>query len=497
MLSFIVGSRYGGGPLYRNTTKVGSTADRNTEINANKRTRIMKTKLVLWGLDEKEERILIALSLHASESKVTMYTFKEPAATEEFSQLMMNDWRDDKEVAFPEIYEKAERPLSVSEPLLPDTYKVERGDVVQRAHTEWQFIALSAKLNRAYESELSELKEKVNKLDKFDSAVWEELKSFWNKVQTQVRERNLFRDHADALRDKTNELFGHMKELRSKLDAEFKKKSSEHQEKFQEKLADIESRIAQGLRLQPIFEELKKLQRQFRDTKFTREDRAKVWKRLDSAFKEVKEKRFGPEANSDRSPFERLQRRYNGLLEAIKKMEKSIKRDEDELSFQKRKIARTDGQLEAQIREAKIKMIQDRIDSKQEKHQDMLKTRKDLESRMEKERLKEERRKAEAEAKKKAKQEIAQKIKEQHSELEKEADKLEKAAEQLKEAKAKDTQDPEPTQEIPPKTDAPLSPGNHALGDVLNEVVDTVNAVALVISHRLDKTPAPSDQSAD
>lgn len=438
----------------------------------------MKTKLVLWGFDEKEERTLIALDLQADDSKVIMYTFKEPVATEDFSQTLMNEWRKDKEVTFPEPFHKTEQELSVSKPLLPEGYKVEREDVIQRAQTEWQFIVLSAKLNRAYESELGELKDKVSNLSDFDSGVWEELKSFWSKVQTQVRDKNLFRDHADTLRDQTNALFAQMKELRSKLDAEFKKRSAENQKEFHEKLADIEERISKGLRTQPIFDELKKLQRRFRDTKFTREDRSKVWKRLDGAFKKVKEKRFGPDANKERSPFERLQRRFNGLLEAIKKMERSIKRDEDELRFQKRKIERTDGQLEAQIREAKIKMIDDRIDSKKEKFADMVKTRSELEARLEKEKAKEERRKVEAKAKEKAKKEIARKIEKQTKELDKESDKLQKAAEKLKDPAEKTEARKER------KEDGVVKAVSATLGESFEDVVDTVKAVAIVVGDK-------------
>ncbi|NRB61557.1 MAG: hypothetical protein HRU40_00740 [Saprospiraceae bacterium] len=463
----------------------------------------MKTKIVLWGLDAEGKRTLMALELLAAESKVNLYTFQEPVATEELSNQLMNDWRNNKELSFPDPHQKEVRSLSVSAPLLPEGFKVEREDVIQRAHTEWQFIVLSARLNQAYESELADISDRVSGLDAFDSKTWEELKSFWNKVQAQVRERNLFKDHADTLRDRTNELFSRMKSMRSKLDEEFKKRSAETQKEFQEKLQDIEDRLGKGLRLQTLFDELKQIQRKFRESKFTRDDRAKVWNRLDAAFKQVKEKRFGPDAAGDKSPFERLQRRYNGLLEAIKKMERSIKRDEDELSFQQRKIERTDGQLEAQIREAKIKMIQDRIDSKKEKFADMVKTRQELEKRLEKEKAKEEKRKAEALAKEKAKEEIAKKIQEQNEALEDKADELEKAARQLKEGK----KDVGPSTKKSTNDDDQASSGDSGesivkavgsmLGEALEDVVDTVKAVAVVIGDQVDSgTDEPVDESS-
>lgn len=391
----------------------------------------MKPRLVLWGNDAQDARVLIALELLAEDNKVNIYTFPENVVTEEFHQKMMDEWRDGNPLDFPEPYTQSERELSVSADLLPEDLKVERDDVVHRAQTEWHFMVLSTKLSDAYASELSELKDRIENLEKYDNNLWDELKEFWNKVQTQVRERNLLREHSDNLRDSINDLFSHMKGLRSKLDAEFERVSEENRQKFMEALSTIEQKISDGLRLASIFDELKGLQRKFRDSKLSRDDRSKVWERLDAAFKTVKEKRFGPDSTSDRSPVDRLQRRYDGLLAAIEKMERSIQRDRNELEFQGRKIERSDGQLEEQIRKAKTKMIEERIHSKEEKLGEMLKTKGELEQRMENERKKEEEREKREEAKRAAEEKIKQDMKEREKALEEEADKLEKAAEAI------------------------------------------------------------------
>lgn len=439
------------------------------------------------------------MELLAKENKVNIYTFPEEVATETFSEQLMNIWRDGGEVPFSEGFSQTETELSVSESILPEDLKVERGDLIQRAQTEWHFVVLSSKLHEAYESELDELRERIGKQDKFDQQVWDELKGFWNKVQKQVREKNLFREHANTLRDHTNELFGQMKELRNKLDEEFLKYSKTNHDKFISALETIEQKISDGLRLQGIFDDLKGLQRKFRDSKLTRDHRTKVWERLDAAFKTVKEKRFGSSGDA-RSPVDRLQRRYEGLLSAIEKMERSISRDRDDLEFQDRKIASTDGQLEAQIRKAKILMIEERIRSKEEKLSEMHVTQKELERRMEVQKNKEAKRLEHEQierAKREAQEKIAQEIKDAAEARKEEAEKLEKAAEAIVQPEKPDTADTDQPEEQPqaedlPQTEEPKESILEAIGATVSESMedlsDTIKAVAKVVGEQIEET---------
>ena len=175
----------------------------------------MKNKLVIWGTNAQEEKVLIALELQADTNKVLLYTFPEAIVSEEFANKMMSEWRNGTAVEFPEGHGALERELSVTEGLLPDDLKVERGDIIQRAQTEWHFAVLSSKLHAAYQQELAEFKEKIQALSNYDAKMWDGLKAFWDKVQGQSRERNLFREHADTLRDNINVLFEDLKKLRA------------------------------------------------------------------------------------------------------------------------------------------------------------------------------------------------------------------------------------------------------------------------------------------
>jgi len=400
----------------------------------------MKKKLVLWGKQaEAGNRVLLAFELLPDDNEVMVYTFEEEVATEAFSQQMMNEWREGKPFELPEARTEQRMPLQVTGTILPDGYTVERSDLVQRAQTEWHFLVLSVKMHSAYLSDLDVLQEKVNALDSFQPPVWEELKGFWGRIQEQIRDRNLDRSHAQELRQKTNALFAQMKALRRKQDEAFKEHSKEERDRFMKELEAIEERLAQGMRLQGLFEDLKKLQRSIKKAPLTRDHRSAVWDRLDKNFKAVKAKKFG-DSGDDRSPLQRLQRRYDGLIKALERMEHSIQRDERELHSENRKASQTDNQLESQIRQAKILMIEERVRSKKEKLEDMRKTRAELERRMEKEREKEARReeaRKKEEMRKAAEEKIARQIKQAAEARKEEEEKLREAAESIQTAKTK------------------------------------------------------------
>jgi hypothetical protein len=426
----------------------------------------MKNKVVVWGTNTENEKVLIALELQAEANKVMLYTFPEDIAPEEFVNKMMNDWRDGKPVDFPEGFSSLERELTVTDSLLPDNLKVERGDLIQRAQTEWHFAVLSAKLHTVYQQELAEFKEKVQALSSYDNKLWDSLKGFWDKVQSQSRERNLFREHADNLRDNINALFDDLKKMRSQVQSEFMESSKGVFEEFGKSLDDIEARIAAGgAKLNSVFEDLKQMQRRYRDARMSNEHRNQLWERLDGAFKKAKERKFGPSANEG-SIADRHESRMKGLNEAIKRMEDSVRRDEEDLQFQHKKVNTTEGQLEAQIRMAKIKMIEERLSSKRDKLAEMHQTRQDVERQI-------------------------------SSAKDKEAKRVEKEAEKQKLDAAKEAAKSEIAASIktkPEKEDSLFEAASNVIGDLLMDALDTAKAVASVVA---DKAEEAYDKAKD
>ena len=339
----------------------------------------MKTKIVLWGTNAQDERVLIALQLRANENKVRIVTYPESIASPEFSFKMINEWRNSNdENAIPEGGTLVEKDLSITESILPDDLRVERGDLIQRAQTEWHFIVLSTKLHENYKSELADIQDKVGQLAEFSGEVFNSLKGFWNKVQEQVKDRNLFREHADVLRDTTNVLFEELKQKKSALTNEFEENSKTMYAQFSEILNEIEKKIETGIQRFPeIFEDLKRTQSDFKGQKLTRDHSNDLWTRIDVLFKTAKVKKFGnsDDKSQEGSVTERLTHRLEGLVSAIDKMQENVKRDKDDLNFQQKRVDSSQGQLEAQLRQAKINMILERVKSKEEKLKDMIATK--------------------------------------------------------------------------------------------------------------------------
>ena len=341
----------------------------------------MRSRLVIWGSNAQNEKVLLAIHLDADDNKVHIDCIPEKDVNEEYYNQMMTVWREGGDVAIPSSSEHRITELTASESILPDDIKVERGDMIQRAQMEWHFVVLSTKLYKNYKNELDDLTDKVKRLELFDHKIWDELVGFWEPIQKHIFDRNLFKDHSDSLKAKVNSLFDELKVLRKNMDSEVKQKSREILESFKGQIEGIQERILGGSALKPLFDDLKKIQNDFKQSNVTREDRSIIMKKLDEAFEEIRKKRQNgaPAGTEDNTDANRLNKRYDGLIQAIQKMEQSIARDQKDIEFENKRIASSNGQLEAQIRVAKIRMIEERIKSKQQKLDELLLTKTKLE----------------------------------------------------------------------------------------------------------------------
>ena len=148
-------------------------------------------------------------------------------------------------------------------------------------------------------------------------------------------------------------------------------------------------------------------------------------------------------------------------MAAIDKMESSVGRDVEELNFQNGKVNTSFGQLEAQIRQAKVAMIEERVRSKKEKLTEMYATKTELDRKMEQLQEKEKRKADEMlkeDAKKAAQEKIANEIAAANAAREK----------------------------VKGEKESLFDAATSILGDSITDMVDTVKAVAEVVEDRIE-----------
>ena len=111
----------------------------------------MNTRIVIGATNEKEEKVLLALELKPKENNVEIWSIPDKDVTDQLESDLINKWKKNEEVALPESTSKIDRPLSVSESILPDNLKIYKGsDILRRCKTEWPVLVLSYKLHDLY-----------------------------------------------------------------------------------------------------------------------------------------------------------------------------------------------------------------------------------------------------------------------------------------------------------------------------------------------------------
>ena len=290
----------------------------------------MRTRLVIWGTNAEDEKVLLGISLNVDDNKIEINIIPEKLCTEHFYNQMMSQWREGANLDMPVETVQRIIELTMSESILPEDLRVERTDVIQRAQMEWHFVVLSSKLYRNFKNDLEELSNKIKRLEVYDNDLWNDLKQFWEHVQKHIYDKNLLRDHSDSLREKSNSLFEELKKLRKIYANEFSQKSKETASGIIKKLEKIEERINNGSALQPLFNELKDIQSEYKALTLTKEDRDLIFVRIDQLFNLIREKREHKTksgTNHETNTEERINKRYKGLIQVIRTMEGSISRD--------------------------------------------------------------------------------------------------------------------------------------------------------------------------
>ncbi|MFN9321800.1 MAG: hypothetical protein ACK58Q_14560, partial [Chitinophagales bacterium] len=273
-----------------------------------------------------------------------------------------------EEVQFPETITTENRSFT-EESLLPDNIKIEgKSGAIRQLQNEWSYLLLNAKLFEQFNAQLEDIKIKAAELKGFSSELFDEAKEFWEKVLEYKKEREISQEKLAYFKEEINGVCVHLNKLKESLLKEKDAASEKIREEFSVTLASIDARLEEhGVHFKTIMEELKVLQTKLRGEDIKRDIKNILFDDIQARYDKIKVRReevLGGVNNS----------RIDGLTQALERTQKSLNMDVRDLDFNTKKLNSVDSKLELQLREAKIKVLKDRISSKEEKVADIQKT---------------------------------------------------------------------------------------------------------------------------
>ena len=327
-----------------------------------------KNRFATGALNQKDEAIFVTLELNVNSMNIEVKHFATGGMKDEEIDLISRKFASGEDVEFP-AHTIVENRSFTEESLLPDNIKIEgKSGAIRQLQNEWSYLLLNAKLFEQFNAQLEDIKIKAAELKHFSSDVFEEAKEFWEKVLEYKKEREISQEKLAYFKEEINGVFDHLKKLKESLLREKDASSEKIRQEFSELLTSIDARLEeQGVHFKTILEELKAMQTKLRGEDIKRDIKNILFDDIQARYDRIKVRRDEVMGGVNNS-------RIDGLNLALARMQKTLDMDKKDLDYNTKKLDHVNNKLELQLREAKIKVLKDRIVSKEEKVADIQKT---------------------------------------------------------------------------------------------------------------------------
>ena len=325
----------------------------------------MQSRFTATGVTADDKEVLLAYELKEEEFKVTLYIVPKKSLKGELLEQLQKNWVEGAEFEFPKGTKEVNPKLQGEESILPEDIRSEESGKIRIRQNEWAYTLLTAKLWESYLLELEELKKKAAELTQYDRKLFDDAKSFWERVLEHRKERDISQERLDKIKDDVNSVFEKLKTFRKSETAEFEANSAKLREVVIAKIEDLRSRTNEKANFKLLLEEHKNIQNESRKNRYNKSDDVLVRKNLDSAFQFINEQRnhFFHDLSANR---------IKGLNEVIERMEAALNRDKKDLEYMQRKAeSNKSSSLELQLIKLKTTMMNETIASKEEKLKDI------------------------------------------------------------------------------------------------------------------------------
>lgn len=328
----------------------------------------MTSRFTTTGTNADDKPVLLAYELKEYEFKVDLYIIPKKKLKADTLAFLEKNWVEGEAFEFPDGTEIVNPKLQGEDSILPDGIRSEESGKIRSKQNEWAYMLLTAKLWESYLVELEDLKKKATALTQYDRQLFDDAKSFWERVLEHRKERDISQERLDKIKDDVNSIFEKLKTFRKTESAEFEAASAKQRDGILAKVEELKKRADAHANFKSLLEELKNLQQESRKNRYTKADDIQLRKAFDSLFQFVNEQRnlfFSDKTSS----------RIKGLTEVVQKMEHSLNRDKSDLAYLDRKENSNNiKSLELQLIKVKKNLLNEAIASKEEKLKDIRNT---------------------------------------------------------------------------------------------------------------------------
>jgi hypothetical protein len=331
----------------------------------------MQNRFVVTGNIQETQQVLLAYELLENEFKINLHVVDKKILSPEQTDALLNKWVAGEDFIFPDGTQLINPDIN-EDSILPENIKTEKTGEIRHFQNEWAVQLLTNKLWEVYLNRLEELKAEAETLNSYSRELFDDTKAFWEQVLENKKERNITQSRLDKIKEDVNAIFEKLKTFRKTESEEFDKASKAALDQISQKLEDIKKKVEAKANFKALADEIKQIQYNFRQQRFSKSHEAAVRKAFDDTFHFLNEARKSYFSN-------RNEGRVAGLQEVIKKMEAGLARDKSDFDYFTAKIERPKIQsLELQLLKVRLRQIKETIDSKEEKLKDIYKTMESL-----------------------------------------------------------------------------------------------------------------------
>jgi len=324
----------------------------------------MQSRFTAKGVNSEDKEVVLAYELKEQEFKVDLYLIPRKSLNAEEFEKLEKGWVNGDAYEFPEGTVLINPELN-AESVLPEDIRSEEAGKIRIKQNEWAYQLLTTKLWESYLLELEELKHKAAALTQYDRQLFDDAKSFWERVLEHRKERDISQSSLDKIKDDVNAIFEKLKTFRKTESAEFEAASAKFRDEFTAKLEELKKRADSKANFKALLDDLKNMQNESRKHRLSKADDVQLRKTFDATFQYI---------NEQRNHFfnDKTETRVKDLTEIIEKMTSSLERDKRDLEYMAKKTNSSNiKSLELQLIKVKTNMLNETIASKEEKLKDV------------------------------------------------------------------------------------------------------------------------------